>query len=166
MLHVKVNQGNVYHIENANGKCKINGEDEIFDCIKLADGRFHILKDHQSYTVEVVELNKSTKEMVLKINGVICELSAQDKFDVLMAQMGISAQSNTKQAQLKAPMPGKVIDVVVVIGQLVKQGETLLILEAMKMENVLKASHDVVISQIIIQQGDTVDKGQVLLVFA
>ncbi|MEY3450871.1 MAG: hypothetical protein RL711_696, partial [Bacteroidota bacterium] len=118
------------------------------------------------YTVEVVELNKSTKEMVLKINGVICELSAQDKFDVLMAQMGISAQSNTKQAQLKAPMPGKVIDVVVVIGQLVKQGETLLILEAMKMENVLKASHDVVISQIIIQQGDTVDKGQVLLVFA
>jgi biotin carboxyl carrier protein len=166
MLQVKVNQGNVYQIENTNGKIAINGEEELFDCIQLADGRFHILRNHQSYTVEVVEVNKSTKELVLKINGTLCLVSAQDKFDVLMAQMGMSVNSNPKQEQLKAPMPGKVLDVVVEVGQLVKQGETLLILEAMKMENVLKASHDVVVSQIAIKQGDTVDKGQVLLVFS
>ena len=84
---------------------------------------------------------------------------------MLMEQMGISASAASKHEQLKAPMPGKVLEIKVSVGQEVKQGEPLLILEAMKMENVLKASHDVTVAEINIKQGDTVDKGQVLLVF-
>jgi biotin carboxyl carrier protein len=63
-------------------------------------------------------------------------------------------------------MPGLVIDVKVTEGQTVQKGETLLILEAMKMENVLKAPADVTMKAIKVQKGENVEKNQVLIVFA
>ncbi|MEY3412056.1 MAG: hypothetical protein RIQ70_742 [Bacteroidota bacterium] len=165
MLKIKVNQSSDYVIEKDGNQILINGIVEIFDSILLADGRFHILKDNISYTVEVLEINKPLKELLLKINGVEYQVTGKDKFDLLMEQMGISTSTASKHEQLKAPMPGKVLEIKVSVGQEVKQGEPLLILEAMKMENVLKASHDVTVAEINIKQGDTVDKGQVLLAF-
>ena len=165
MLKIKVNQSSDYVIEKDGNQILINGIVENFDSILLADGRYHILKDNISYTVEVLEINKPLKELLLKINGVEYQVAGKDKFDLLMEQMGISASTASKHEQLKAPMPGKVLEIKVSVGQEVKQGEPLLILEAMKMENVLKASHDVTVAEINIKQGDTVDKGQILLVF-
>ena len=65
---------------------------------------------------------------------------------------------------LAAPMPGKVVDLKVKKGSKVKSGETLVILEAMKMEHSIKASEDGVISDIFIKENDQVENGAVLMV--
>lgn len=165
MLKLKINQEKEFTVHREHEQLLINGKEEIFDSIRLVDGRFHVLKNNQSYTVEIVSWSKQQKELVLNINGKEFRIEAQDQFDLLLAKMGINSSQAVKNDHLKAPMPGKVLEVKVKEGQSVQKGEVLLILEAMKMENVLKATHDTTVSQIKIKQGDTVEKGQLLLSF-
>jgi biotin carboxyl carrier protein len=79
--------------------------------------------------------------------------------------MGMSAANTTKATKLKAPMPGKVLDVMVQPGQTVAKGEGLLILEAMKMENMLKAEQEGTIKSVNVSMGDAVEKNNVLIDF-
>ena len=73
--------------------------------------------------------------------------------------------ANSTIAEVKAPMPGLILDVLAKPGQEVKKGDQLMILEAMKMENVLKAQGEGVISGIEVAKGDSVEKNQVLIKF-
>lgn len=75
---------------------------------------------------------------------------------------GGGAGSNT---ELKAGMPGKIIEIFVKEGDTIKAGKPLLIMEAMKMENEMRASADVIIKQICVKQGDSVENGAVLIKF-
>ena len=68
------------------------------------------------------------------------------------------------EGSLVAPMPGKVIDLKVKKGSKVKSGDTLVILEAMKMEQSIKASKDGMIDEVFISKGDQVENGAVLMV--
>ena len=68
-----------------------------------------------------------------------------------------------KVGDIKAPMPGLVIEVAVEIGQTVTKGDKVLILEAMKMENVIKAAGDGVVKAIHTTKGQPVEKGQLLI---
>ena len=67
--------------------------------------------------------------------------------------------------ELKAGMPGKIIEIFAKEGETVKAGKPLLIMEAMKMENEMRASSDVKIKQICVKQGDSVENGAVLIKF-
>jgi biotin carboxyl carrier protein len=80
--------------------------------------------------------------------------------------LGFSSKSTKKANEIKAPMPGMVLSVLVQEGQLVKAGESVLILEAMKMENVIKAPADCTVKQIKVKQGNAVEKNQVLIELA
>ena len=66
---------------------------------------------------------------------------------------------------LKSGMPGKVIEIFVKAGDVVKAGKSLLIMEAMKMENEMRASSDVTIKEICVKQGDSVESGAILIKF-
>ena len=68
-----------------------------------------------------------------------------------------------KVTDVKAPMPGLVLGVSVEIGQEVQKGDGLLILEAMKMENVIKSVGEGIVKAIHIEQGKAVEKGQLLI---
>jgi len=65
---------------------------------------------------------------------------------------------------VKAPMPGKILSVAVSAGQAVKKGETLLILEAMKMQNEIAAPHDAVVAEVRVSANQTVSTGEDLVV--
>ena len=65
---------------------------------------------------------------------------------------------------VKAPMPGKILSVAVSAGQAVKKGETLLILEAMKMQNEIAAPHDAVVSEVRVSANQTVSTGDDMVV--
>ncbi|HNH66215.1 MAG TPA: biotin/lipoyl-binding protein, partial [Bacteroidia bacterium] len=68
-----------------------------------------------------------------------------------------------KVNDLKAPMPGLVLDILVSEGQTIQKGDSLLVLEAMKMENNLKAINDAVVKKINVSKGDKVEKNTVLI---
>lgn len=126
---------------------------------------FIILKDNQSFKAEVLEIDNQAKLVKIKIDKSIFEISLKDKMDLLLEKMGIDNSEAYVANDLKAPMPGLILDTMVTPGQEVKKGDQLLILEAMKMENVLKAPGDGTVSSIEISQGDSVEKGEILIKF-
>ncbi len=161
MNKVTVNGTKSYEIEGNN----VNGIDILTDIIQL-DGRFyHLLKDGKSFNIEIVKQDSSTKTFTLKVNGDLYEVQIKDKFDQLMEQMGFNSGAQKMIRELKAPMPGLVIDIRVQPGDIVKKGDAVLVLEAMKMENVLKAAGDAVVKSIAVEKGMSVEKNHVLIVF-
>jgi biotin carboxyl carrier protein len=79
--------------------------------------------------------------------------------------MGMSSSSVAKINNIKAPMPGLIIDLKIKAGDAVNAGDTLLILEAMKMENVIKAPASATVKSVKAKKGDSVEKGQILIEF-
>ena len=144
----------------------LNGEPFGWDLVKLTDRTFHILHQNRSYTAEVLDLNTAEKTVSLKLNGHIHHVQLKDRFDLLLEKMGMSNAANAKINELKAPMPGLIVGISIQPGDVVSKGDSMLILEAMKMENNLKSPGDGTIKTIRIAKGDRVEKGQVLVEFA
>lgn len=133
------------------------------DIIPIDDFTFHILKDGQATRAEVVQRNFEKKQFSIKINGNSYEIKLADEYDQLVKKLGLTTVVAYKVKDVKAPMPGLVVGVNVEIGQAVTRGDALLILEAMKMENVLKSPGDGVVKSINVSKGMAVDKGAVLI---
>ena len=144
----------------------LNGQPFAWDIADLGAGRFHILYEGRSYNAEVVSADYATKDIVLKINGQRVELHAKDRFDLLLERLGMSNVAAAKINELKAPMPGLIVDIRVQPGQAVLKGDPLLVLEAMKMENILKAPADGTVASLKVNLRDNVQKGQVLVQFS
>ena len=134
-----------------------------FDFVKESNGHFHILKNNQAYRAEIIEANFSNKTFTIKVNGNPYAIKLEDRFDQLVNQLGLSVVNTQKVTDVKAPMPGLVLEVSVEVGQTVEKGDGLLILEAMKMENVLKSAGEGVVKSIHIEKGKAVEKGQLLI---
>lgn len=133
------------------------------DAVELSNGKLHVLKDNQAYDCELLEADYNNSTLTVLVNGTKYSLKVEDEYDLLVKKMGLSVVTSTKLDNIKAPMPGLIIDVMVEEGQTIEKGTPLLILEAMKMENVLKADGEGVVKSIEITKGQAVDKGQVLI---
>ena len=125
--------------------------------------KFHVLQNNQAYEVKVIATDFNTKTLTLEVNGNKYDLNIEDPYDLLVKEMGLSANVAQKMSNVKAPMPGLIVDILVEPGQAIEKGSQILILEAMKMENVLKAEGEGIIKSIEITKGDAVDKGQILI---
>lgn len=165
MYQTTVNEQAPLTIDFTAGAPNLNGEPFPWDIVKLSDRTFHILHHDRSYTAEVVELNTAEKTVSLKINGHIHHIQLKDRFDLLLEKMGMASAAGAKVNDLKAPMPGLIVGINVQTGDEVKKGDSLLILEAMKMENVLKSPGNGHVKAIRVAKGDRVEKGQVLVEF-
>ncbi|MFP5471310.1 MAG: biotin/lipoyl-containing protein [Bacteroidia bacterium] len=154
-----------FSLEEKEGVLSINGKIQHSDLIKISENKFHLINNHRSYTLEVLKEDREKKEFTIKVNGTEYQLKAEDKYDALLKKMGLSRGVSAKVNELKAPMPGLVLNIKVQIGQEVKKDEPLLILEAMKMENVLKSPADVVVKSIEVNEKAAVEKNQVLIKF-
>ncbi len=139
---------------------------EQLNIIETQKGHYHFIGDNKSYNIEILHLDTNTKEVVLSVNDKKMQVKISDAYDRLVKSMGLSSGQSQKANAIKAPMPGLVLAVEVKEGQEVKEGDPILILEAMKMENVLKSPNDAVIEKIQITKNDTVEKGQLLVSLA
>lgn len=143
----------------------IDGNPFNWDVKKIKNNLFHVIKDNKSYNLELLKLSTEEKTVFVKINGLKYKFQLKDKFDDLLHSLGMDNLLVTKVSDLKAPMPGLVLSVDVEVGTEIKKGDALLILEAMKMENVIKSPTDGVIKSIAIKTGQAVEKNQLLLNF-
>ena len=167
MLQISTSPNQLWEVDQLNADTiKLNGQPFAWDIADLGGGRYHVLHEGRSYNAEVVSADYTTKDIVLKINGQRVELHAKDRFDLLLERLGMSNAATAKVNELKAPMPGLIVDIRVQPGQAVVKGDPLLVLEAMKMENILKAPADGTVSSIKVTLRDNVQKGQVLVQFA
>lgn len=116
-----------------------------------------------SEVIEVLNVNFDTKELKIRHNHTTHVLNYKNELDVVLDQMGIKRTFEALNTDVKAPMPGKVLDVVVSEGDEIKKGDAILILEAMKMENVLKAEGDCIIKKILVNTQESVEKNQILI---
>ncbi|WBA40592.1 biotin/lipoyl-containing protein [Hymenobacter canadensis] len=167
MLQVSTSPTQTWAVDyRATGAITLDGQPFAWDLVVLGPGRFHVLHDGRSYVAEVVSADYATKSFQFKLNGQQLEVQAKDRFDLLLDKLGMNNAAASKVNELKAPMPGLIVDIRVAPGQQVQKGDPLLVLEAMKMENILKAPGDGTVGAIKIGLRDNVTKGQVLIQFS
>ena len=141
------------------------GNDFNWDCIEVKEGRFHILFKGRSLVADVIEANTNQKMFIIRINNNNYSVQIKDKYDELLQSLGMDMLNNQKESDIKAPMPGRVLDIMLDIGGSVVKGESVLVLEAMKMENVIKSPTDGVVKRITVEKNQAVEKNEVLIEF-
>lgn len=154
---------NTYEIDQEQENYSLNGQPFNFDLAKSGNGELHFIVDHKSYLAKVISVNKDEKTVDLKVNNMPYTVSVKDNLDLLLAKLGMESVGQAGASDVKAPMPGLIIDVLVSEGQEVKKGDHLIILEAMKMENVIKSPADGVVNGLHAARGESVEKGKILL---
>jgi biotin carboxyl carrier protein len=165
MYKAIINNSTEIAMELADGETLVNGEALNWDIVRISDRQFHIIKGNKSYEVELIKKDDAVKSYDLKVNGKILKVDLKDKADLLLKQLGLSNLTANARKDIKAPMPGLILNILVEEGKDVKKGDPLLILEAMKMENVIKSPADGTIKAIKTQKGKSVEKNQILIEF-
>ncbi len=144
---------------------QFENSDFDWDLIAINDRSFHILHNNRSYEATVLEADPVTKTVQIQIGSNTYHIGLKNKFDLLAEKLGFSTLSSQKLNHIKAPMPGLVLEVLVKVGDTVAKGDSVLILEAMKMENVIKAEGDAVVKSINVDKGAAVEKNQIMVEF-
>lgn len=120
---------------------------------------YSLLVDNRAYDLEI---RRKNGEFEINYGG--RKYSGEILEETLAKLKSTAPKEVLKQKELKAPMPGLVVKIEVEEGQIVKIGDGILIMEAMKMENEIKSSYEGKVKKILVREKQTVDKDQVLLV--
>ncbi|MBA3647360.1 MAG: acetyl-CoA carboxylase biotin carboxyl carrier protein subunit [Chitinophagales bacterium] len=163
MYKVSVSEDSPREITFTDNRILIDGKENSWDIIAIDNRRFHILKDNQSFTTEIIKADYEKKVFEIKVNGNHYTVAVKDRFDELLQKLGMENSASPKINVIRAPMPGLVLRIMVEAGQELKPGESILLLEAMKMENVIKSPGEGKIKAIKIKESDAVEKNQVLI---
>lgn len=154
-----------FQIEKKEKSIFLNQKLFEWDIIQIKENSFHIIYQNQSFKAEVLKVDFESKIFQIQINQSVYELEAHDKFDMLLQKLGMDKSAVKKVSEIKAPMPGLILEIKVSDGQTIKKGDALMILEAMKMENVLKSPIDGIIKAVKVKKGDNVEKNTILIQF-
>jgi len=158
-------RNNKYDVDKTSDGITINGERIEADISQISQGKYQVFHNQQSFTIEIVDESPAEKSYRIKLNGKKIDVSVKDPLDVLLEKLGIDSAAASKLKDLKAPMPGLILEVKVKEGDTVKKGDQLLVLEAMKMENVIKSTGEGTIKKVLVKKGESVEKNHVLIEF-
>lgn len=136
---------------------------EGLDIIKIDNDNLHLLENNKAYGVNVLHSDFLNKTLTLAVNGNTYEIKIEDEYDQQVKKMGLLAVSSQKVNSIKAPMPGLIVEVMVKEGQEISEGTPLLVLSAMKMENIILAQGEGEVKSIEVNKDDTVEKGQLII---
>lgn len=143
---------------------QLNQEEvDNLDIIKETKDKYHILCNHKSYEAEIIDSQFDKKEYAVTINSNVYHIKISNPLDLLIEDMGFSMGSSKKLNYVKAPMPGIIIDIPVKKGDAVKEGDVLLVLEAMKMENAIICQKNSLVKEVYTAAGDKVEKGKLII---
>ena len=163
MLQLTVNDKNTLSISQEDGNYVLNDTPVDWDVAMQANGLISILFNGKSYMAIIEKVDRKAKEVSLRINGQLYKTNIKEPIDQLLSNMGMDLRSAQKAEPVKAPMPGMILKVLVAPGQQINKGDALVILEAMKMENILKAGGTATVKAIKVSERTAVEKGAVLI---
>ena len=123
---------------------------------------FSALVGNTSYNLEI---RRNGNSNLLYYNGMALESNVEDERMALLKKSMSQSSVNVVDKLIKAPMPGLIVAIEVETGQHIKKGDGVIIIEAMKMENEIKAPYDAIIKEINIVEKQAVEKNQVLVIF-
>jgi acetyl/propionyl-CoA carboxylase alpha subunit len=165
MLKIIANKDKSIEYKEEEGRIYLDNTLFEWNLSRIEKDIYHVIHQDKSYRLEVIEAKLSDKIIILKINGSKVQLKIKDRFDEVLEKLGISESAASKVNELKAPMPGLILEIKVKEGDTVKTGDALLILEAMKMENILKSPGEATVKSIKVKKGESVEKNQILIQF-
>lgn len=163
MKYITTIENKEYIIEIGDGSTLVvDGTEYEMDFQQLGEGNLvSLLLNQRSFEGAVTEDDKMWKVL---LRGEIYDVTVQDERAYRLAKARGELMADTGEVQIKSPMPGVIVRVAVAVGDEIKQGETAVILESMKMENELKATRDAVVLRVLVNAGDTVEKDQALVI--
>lgn len=142
----------------------INGRAVTVKHTHLAEGSALLLIDNESLQVEI-HSNGGNGERSVFMGGVEISASVEDYALAQMRKVAGISHGIAAEDVLKAPMPGLVIEIKTAVGEQVAKDQPLVVVEAMKMENIIKAKHAAKVKAVRVKAGASVEKGDVLLEF-
>lgn len=160
---IKDSQENALNIQFENDSIFLNGQVVDVDLKKLPSNQYHIIDENLSYNIEVLEFDFVSKVFKIKVNGNVIDLNLENELDVQLRDMGMSVSGSDEIDEIIAPMPGLVLKILVEEGQEVQKGDSMVILEAMKMENVIKSAGSGIVKKVLVNVQDAVEKNQVII---
>ena len=154
-------------------RARVDGGDEVTlpadlvpDLVLAPDGSYSFLSaSGSSHRIDVQQIELRSRELTLRVDGRRHRVSLRNPLDQLIGELGLEAEPAPELGTVFAPMPGLVLRIEVTDGQSVEAGDTLLVLEAMKMENAIKAPAAGTVVRVAVAAGQAVEKGGVLVEF-
>ena len=151
---------------NANHTFEVTKESmETLDAVETSNNQYHILQNNTPIKAEILSTDFNQKLYSIKVNNNTYDVDIYDALDQQIEALGFEIGASKQVNDIKAPMPGLILEINVKEGQEVKENDALLILEAMKMENVINSPREGIIKSIQVKQGQTVDKNMLLIEF-
>ena len=162
MKYVSTINGNEYLIEIVDEHhILVNGKKLTVDFNSVSGQPvYSLLVDGKSFEGFVYP---GETEWEVLLMGRQCPVVVEDEREKRLRAAAGGTVSDAGEYHLKAPMPGMVVSIPVEEGQAIEQGQVLLILESMKMQNELKAPRDGSIGRIRVKPGESVEQRQTLL---
>ena len=142
----------------------VDGEPVDYSLQRISPREVLLLLDGQSITFTVEAGDNGT--MRLTHHGRSFDVKLKTERDLLLESLGMDTADSAAARELKAPMPGLVLSVLVEPGQEVQEGDSLVVLEAMKMENELRAQSAGTVAAVHVEPGAAVGKNDLLIAFA
>jgi biotin carboxyl carrier protein len=165
MKYQTIVNGQTFDIEiNEDGRILVNGEERAIDFRELRQGELYsMLLDHRSFEAVVEERDDQYQVLM---EGDMYEVKVTDERSRRLENAFMAFGDSGTEVSIRAPMPGLIARVAVVEGQAVSRGDTLVILESMKMENELKSPRSGTVHRVYVAMGDSVEQNKLLLTIA
>jgi acetyl/propionyl-CoA carboxylase alpha subunit len=149
---------------NHSGEVTVNGEVINVDMLQMQDTTMYsMIIDGQSHDVR---MNEGDGVYIVQLGGAILEVIVEDERTRRLAGLRSSPAAVTGEVVIKAPMPGVVVDILVAEGQEVEQGDVVVVLESMKMQNEFKAPRAGRVHLVRVSLGDKIEQNGVMLTIA
>ncbi len=143
------------------GEVRFGDDTQSYRFTRQENGRYLLRIGTKLYKVDNVQYDQ--QEVTFTLNGHWCEVDIRNEQDLLLDRLGFKRAGEIGEGELNAPMPGKILEILVTEGDEVELGDPVAILEAMKMENELKAPVAGIVTSIAVSVGDSLEKDALIL---
>jgi pyruvate carboxylase subunit B len=148
-------------LDDEAGEAQFGDSPRPYEFNRQANGRYLLRMGTKLYKIDDVAYDKHT--VTFTLNGQWCSVDVRDEQDLLLDRLGFKTAAEMGQGELNAPMPGKILEILVKEGDEVALGDPVAILEAMKMENELKAPVSGTVRTITVAENDSLEKNALIL---